>query len=97
MEEMKMKDKKIKLLQDTYLKKHKRIDYPEKNVIYILTTEENKKNRIYIIGKTIDLKNRLSVYNKTTEHEVIYYKECINEDVMTIIENMGLRSIIKIN
>ena len=90
MEEMKMKDKKIKLLQDTYLKKHKRIDYPEKNVIYILTTEENKKNRIYIIGKTIDLKNRLSVYNKTTEHEVIYYKECINEDVMTIIENMIL-------
>jgi hypothetical protein len=62
-----MKDKKIKLLEDTYLKKHKRIDYP-KNVIYILTTEENKKNRIYIIGKTVNLKNRLSVYNKTTEH-----------------------------
>ena len=86
---MKIKDRKIKILEDTYLRKHKRIDY-EKNVIYILTTEENKKNRIYIIGKAVNLTNRLSSYNKTAEHEVIHYKECLNEDVMTTIENMVL-------
>jgi hypothetical protein len=55
--ENKIKDSKIKLLEDTYLKKHKRKDYLE-NVIYIVSTEENIKKRIYIIGKAISLKNR---------------------------------------
>ena len=90
LQDIEMKDKKIKLLQDSYLKKHKRVDYPEKNVIYILTTIDNKKNRIYIIGKAKELKKRLSTYNKTSEHEVVNYKECKSEEVMSTIENMIL-------
>jgi hypothetical protein len=91
--EIDLKDHKIKLLEDAYVKKQQRKDYPEKNVIYILTTEDNKKKRIYIIGKAIDLKNRLSTYNKTSEHEVVYYKECKSEEDMNIIECMVLNKL----
>ena len=71
---IKNKDKRIKLLEDLCLQKHKREEYPGSYVIYMLTTEENKKNGIYIIGKATDLKVRLSTYNKTCVHEVVYYK-----------------------
>ena len=90
-----LKDMQIQLLQDQFQKKQQRKDYPEKNVIYILTTEDNKKKRIYIIGKAKKLKNRLSTYNKTAEHEVIYYKECKNEEDMTVIELMVLNKLKK--
>ncbi len=95
LEEITTKDKKIKLLQDICVKKHKRIDYPEKNVIYVITTEDNKNKRIYIIGKSKSLKNRLSTYNKTAEHEVIYYKECGSESNMNIIEYIVLTKLEK--
>ena len=88
--EIQIKDQQIKLLQDLYVKKQQRKDYPEKNVIYMLTTEDNKKKRIYIIGKAKQLKDRLSSYNKTAEHEVIYYKECKNKESMNIVELMVL-------
>ena len=88
--ELELKDQKIKLLEDAYIKKQHRQDYPEKNVIYMLTTEDHKNKRLYIIGKAKDLKNRLSGYNKTAEHEVVYYKECKSEDAMNIIEVMVL-------
>ncbi len=91
--EIMMKDNKIKLLEDLYIKKQQRKDYPEKNVIYILTTEDNKKKRIYIIGKAKKLKTRLSTYNKTSEHEVIYYKSCKSEEDMKIIENMVINKL----
>jgi len=81
------------LLEDAFIKKQQRKDYPEKNVIYMLTTEDNKKKRNYIIGKAKDLKNRLSVYNKTSEHEVVYYKECKSEEDMNIIEGMVLNKL----
>jgi hypothetical protein len=74
--EIKDKDKKIKLLENTYLKKHKRTQYPTENVVYLLTTEEHKKNRIYIVGRAKKLTGRLSGYNKTLEHDVVYYKSC---------------------
>ena len=35
---LKEKEEKIKILENIYLKKHKRIEYPENNVIYLLTT-----------------------------------------------------------
>ena len=38
------KDQRIKLLENTYLKKHSRVKYLDKNVIYIMTNEYNKKN-----------------------------------------------------
>ena len=91
--ELDLKDQKIKLLEDAYIKKQQRKDYPEKNVIYMLTTEDHKNKRIYIIGKARDLKNRLSGYNKTSEHEVVYYKECKSEDDMNIIEVMVLNKL----
>lgn len=90
---IKAKDQKIKLLEATYLKKHNRVKYLDKNVIYILTNEFNKKNRNYIIGKAIDLTNRLTSYNKTMDHEVIYYKSCKDEATMSIVENMVLNKL----
>jgi hypothetical protein len=84
--EIRLKDHKIQLLQDAFVKKQQRQNYPEKNVIYMLTTEDNKKKRIYIIGKTTNLKKRLGNYNKSNEHEVVYYKECNNEEDMNVIE-----------
>jgi len=88
--ELKIKDQRIKILEDICVKRHKRIEYLERNVIYILTTENNKKKRNYVIGKTIDLKKRLSTYNKSTDHEVVYYKSCKSEDDMNTIELMVL-------
>jgi hypothetical protein len=91
--EIKLKDYKIKILQDICIKKQKRKNYPEKYVIYMLTTEDNEKKRIYIIGKAKELKNRLSSYNKTSEHEVVYYKECKSEEIMNIAELMVLNKL----
>jgi hypothetical protein len=87
--EIKLKDQKIQLLENTYIKKQRRQNYPD-NVIYIVTTKENKKDRIYIIGKAISFKDRLSVYNKTTEHEIIYYKQCKSSESLKDIENLVL-------
>ena len=91
--EIRLKDMKIQLLQDQFQKKQQRKEYPEKNVIYILTTEDNKKKRIYIIGKATKLKHRLSNYNKTAEHEVVYYKECKSEEDMNLAELMVLNKL----
>ena len=93
--ELKTKDKKIKLLENLCVKKHKRQEYPGKYVIYMLTTEDHKKNGIYIIGKATDLKDRLGTYNKTCVHEVVYYKECKNEEEMDLIEKNVLLKLSK--
>ena len=90
---IKTKEERIKLLEDTYLKKHDRVKYTGNNVIYLITNEYNKSNRNYIIGKAIDLTNRLTSYNKSTEHEVIYYKSCKDEATMHIIETMVLNKL----
>ena len=76
----------IKLLENKYLKRHKRTEYKANNVIYILATESSKKNNIYIMGKATNLTNRLSVYNKTEEHEVVFYKECSTPEIMSSVE-----------
>jgi len=88
--EIELKDQKIQLLQDIYVKKQKRQEYPEKNVIYLLSTEDNKKKRVYIIGKTKKLKDRLGPYNKTAEHGVEYYKSCNSKEYMNIVEKIIL-------
>ena len=87
------KDKRIKLLENKYLKKHKREQYPDSNVVYIITTEDNKEKRIYIIGKAKNLTDRLTGYNKTAEHEVIYYKKCKNINNMNIAERVILNKL----
>ena len=88
-----LKDKKIQLLEDLCVQKQKRKEQSQENVIYILTTEDNKKKRIYIIGKSKSLKNRLSTYNKTSEHEVVYYKECKTKEDMNLIEQMVIKKL----
>jgi hypothetical protein len=85
--------KKIKILEDMVLKKHRRIEYQESNVIYLLTTEDNKNNQIYIVGKATNLKKRLSTYNKTCEHEVIHYKSCKDENEMDLCEKLVLNKL----
>ena len=79
---------KIQYLTKKYVKSQPRIQYNEKNVIYILTTPSHKKEGKYILGKATNLTNRLSTYNKTDEHEVIYYQECPDEDTMAMIEQV---------
>jgi hypothetical protein len=46
-----------------------------------------KKERRYILGKASNLTSRLSVYNKSDEHEVIYYRECGDEETMGMVES----------
>jgi len=78
----------IKVLENRYLKRHKRTDYKANNVIYVLATESSKKNNIYILGKAANLTTRLSVYNKTEEHQVIFYKECSSPELMSSVEGV---------
>lgn len=87
------KDKKIQILQDLIIKKQKRVEYPESNVIYLITSEDNKKNRIYIVGKAVDFKKRLTTYNKTCEHEVVYYRTCKNREQMELCEKLVLNNL----
>jgi hypothetical protein len=88
--EMSIKDHRIKQLESVCLSKQRRVEYPERNVIYMLTTEDHRQRRTYIIGKAKNLTNRLSTYNKTCDHTVVYYRECKNEDDMDAAETMVL-------
>jgi hypothetical protein len=83
-------ERRIKVLENLTLKRHRRTKYPDSNVVYIITDKNNKKDRIYIIGSSIDLTDRLSVYNKDSEHEVIYYKGFETEEQMEKAEQMVL-------
>ncbi|MHA2037401.1 MAG: GIY-YIG nuclease family protein [Promethearchaeota archaeon] len=75
---------------DKLNRKKSRQQFPEQNVIYILTTPYLKQNRTYIIGKATNLTTRLSTYNKSEEHEVIYYKQCKDEHLLSTTENVVL-------
>jgi hypothetical protein len=88
--EMKEKDNRIKQLESVCLSKQRRVVYPERNVIYMLTTEDHLRRRTYIIGKAKNLTNRLSTYNKTCDHTVVHHRECKNEDDMDAVETMVL-------
>ena len=85
-----IKDQRIKQLEDACLSKQKRVEYKEKNVIYMITTDDHLKRRIYIVGKAKNLTSRLGTYNKTCDHSVIYYRECKNEEDMNVAENLVL-------
>jgi hypothetical protein len=84
----KSKDNRIKLLEKKYLKRHSRIEYKEKYVIYILTTRLMQKERRYIMGKATNLTKRLSTYNKSDEHRVVYHQGCGDEETMSLVENL---------
>jgi hypothetical protein len=82
------KSLKIEYMTKKYFKSQPRLQYKDKYVIYILTTDLMKKERRYILGKASNLTSRVSVYNKSDEHEVVYYKSCGNEETMGCVENM---------
>jgi hypothetical protein len=86
--ENKGNEQKIKVLTKKYVKSQSREQYPEKYVVYILTTILLRKDRRYILGKATNLTNRLSTYNKTDEHIVVYYHECKDENTMGVVEHM---------
>lgn len=88
--DLRLKDKRIKQLENVCLSKQRRVDYQEHNVIYLLTTDDHLSRRTYIIGKAKNLKTRLSTYNKTCDHTVVYYRQCKNEDDMSTAETMIL-------
>ena len=75
------------------MKKQPRKQIESKNVIYILTTPSLKKERRYILGKAKNLTNRLSTYNKTDEHEIIFYQECIEEEIMNMLEPLVFKKL----
>lgn len=80
----------IEALEKKHLRRQKRKQY-EKNVVYLITTQDLKKRRTYIVGKAGNLTNRLSSYNKTDEHEVVSYKSCPTKEDMDILEKVYLR------
>lgn len=86
--ENKNKELKIQYLTKKYVKAQPRVQYEERNVVYILTTKRMKKDRVYILGKATNLTSRLSTYNKSDEHEVVYYQCCGDEETMALVENM---------
>ena len=81
------KDQKIKIqyLTKKYVKAQPRVQYKERNVVYILTTKRMKKDRVYILGKAVNLTNRLSTYNKSDEHEVVFYASCGDEETLSLV------------
>ena len=89
-QEINDKNTRIKMLENVCLSKQRREEYPEKNVIYILTTDDHLKRRTYIVGKAKNLTTRLGTYNKTCDHQVVYYKECKSEEDMTTSETLVL-------
>jgi hypothetical protein len=91
--EMRGKDNRIKQLESVCLSKQRRVVYPERNVIYMLTTDDHLRRRTYIIGKAKNLTNRLSTYNKTCDHTVVHYSECKNSDDMDTVETMVLNKL----
>ena len=88
--DMRIKDHRIKQLESVCLSKQRRVEYPERNVIYMLTTDDHLQRRTYIIGKAKNLTSRLSTYNKTCDHTVVHYRECKSEEDMETVETMVL-------
>jgi hypothetical protein len=88
--ELENKTKEYNFLQNKVNRFQKRENFPDKNVIYIITCDELEKDRIYIFGKAVDLKSRLTGYNKSLEHKVIYYKGFKNMYQMRTAELMLL-------
>ena len=84
--ENKQYSEKIRLLEKKFIKKNRREDYTQQNVVYIITTEARELKREYKIGKTQDLKKRLSTYNTSEDHKVIFYVECKSSDEMNLLE-----------
>jgi hypothetical protein len=74
--------RRIKILENLTLKRHKRTKYPDSNVVYMVQDPDNINERKFIIGSAKDLTERLTQYNKGSEFNVIYYKGFESEEIM---------------
>ena len=81
------------ILIENAIKKQPRKKFECSNVIYILTTPSLIKDKRYILGKAKNLTNRLSTYNKTEEHEIIFYQECDDEEIMNLLEPLVFKKL----
>jgi hypothetical protein len=74
-------------LTKKYVKPPKEI-IKDKNVVYLMTTEESEKSGEYVIGKATDLNNRKEDYNHNKLHDfkVVYHISLENSKLMDIVE-----------
>lgn len=86
----KLSQQRLEKLENVCLARKRRFEYPEKNTVYMITTDHHLKRRTYIVGKARDLTARLGIYNKTCDHRVVHYRECPSEKDMSIAEVMIL-------
>ena len=69
----------------------------QKNVVYLMTSEESEKVGEYNVGKALDLSKRKESYNHNKLHnfKVIYYISCKNSKLMDILESVILTKLEK--
>ena len=86
----------VKKLRKKYVKQPKEV-LDQKNVVYLMTSEESEKNGEYNVGKALDLSKRKESYNHNKLHDfkVIYYISCKNSKLMDILESVILTKLEK--
>lgn len=97
-----IKDQKIKVeeevkkLRKKYVKQPKEV-LDQKNVVYLMTSEESEKVGEYNVGKALDLSKRKESYNHNKLHDfkVIYYISCKNSKFMDLLESVILMKLEK--
>ena len=74
-------------LTKKYVKPPKEV-IEDKNVVYLMTTEESEKVGEYVVGKATDLNNRKEDYNHNKLHDfkIVFYISFENSKLMDIIE-----------
>ena len=95
-EKLQESQQEVKKLTKKYIKQVKEV-FDEKNVVYLMTSEEGEKVREYTVGKATDLSKRKENYNHNKLHDfkVIYYRPCKNSKFMDIIESVILMKLEK--
>jgi hypothetical protein len=86
----------VKKLRKKYVKQPKEV-LDQKNVVYLMTSEESEKVGEYNVGKALDLSKRKDSYNHNKLHnfKVIYYICCKNSKLMDILESVILTKLEK--
>ena len=86
----------VKKLRKKYVKQPKEV-LDQKNVVYLMTSEESEKVGEYNVGKALDLSKRKESYNHNKLHnfKVIYYICCKNSKLMDILESVILTKLEK--
>jgi hypothetical protein len=84
------------LLLRKYVKQPKEV-HKDKNVVYIMATDESIVKREYAIGKSKELNQRQDDYNHNKLHDfkVIYYKSFSNVRIMDYVESLVLSKLSK--